>query len=859
MHRNAPSDTGSSVDLTNCDREPIHLLGHVQSFGCLLAVSSDWFILHASINVSQVFGWSAEDMIGKRFVDYFPEQATHHLRSRFQILASQAGIARVYGIDLFEDGRSFDVAIHRSDRHLIFEFMPRAAIARPRDDTALVQALVGRLRRADSVARVSQEAARALQALTDMDRVMVYRFEKDGSGTVIAEQMRGPGESYMGLRYPASDIPKQARELYKRNMIRIIADVSSTNYPIIPATGAAGEPIDLSLSVTRSVSPIHLEYLQNMGVAASMSVSIMRRGELWGLFACHNDTPLVVDFERRSAIELFAQLFSYELAQIETNAEFADIDRASEMHDRLTSRVSSGETLLSIFDDVADEISSVIPYDGIAVYSNGHYRSKGMVPAEDEFMGLARFLNTAQSSEIFVTDSLTKSYPQGDVFSSRVAGILALPISRRPRDYLVLFRRELADTVRWAGNPQKPVELGPNGSRLTPRKSFAVWQEVVRGRSAPWKDRERRAAEALRVTLLEVVLKLSDEANASRKKADEQKELLIAELNHRVRNILNLIRGLVSQGRNGALNVQDYANSLDHRIHALARAHDQLTRKEWRWASLRELIRTEMEAFLSGKSDRVDVTGIDLNLSPQAFTTMALLVHELVTNSAKYGALCDGNGRVSIHIKAEKDGSAVISWQESGGPPVQAPTRKGFGTTIIQHSVPFELKGTADVDYKGTGLEARFLLPAAHVEEVEGDASSFEHHSVQTPANDFRIKGPALIVEDNLIIAMDGADMLASLGATPVYTASSTREAIRILETNPVSVAILDVNLGDENSLPAAKVCHDKGIPMVFATGYGAEGNMMKGFPHAVVVRKPYTIEQVQAALEEILQRRSDG
>lgn len=853
MHRTPPPGGKPSVDLTNCDREPIHLLGHVQSFGCLLAVSSDWFILHASINVAEVFGWEAEDLIGKRFVDYFPEQTTHHLRSRFQILANQTGVARVYGVDLFGDGRHFDVAIHRADRHLVFEFMPRADVPKQRDDTALVQALIGRLRRAETVAGVSQEAARALQALTGMDRVMVYRFERDGSGTVIAEAMRGTGESYLGLRYPASDIPQQARALYKRNLIRIIADVASTNYPIIPEAGAGGTALDLSMAVTRSVSPIHLEYLQNMGVAASMSVSILRRGELWGLFACHHNAPLLVDYERRSAVELFAQLFSYELAQIETNAEFADIDRAAEMHDRLTSRVSSGETLLSIFTDVADEIASVIDFDGIAVYSNGHYRAQGMAPSEEEFMGLARFLNTAQSSEIYVTDSLVAAYPQAEIFADRVAGILALPISRRPRDYLVLFRRELADTVRWAGNPEKPVELGPNGIRLTPRKSFAVWQEVVRGHCAPWKDRERRAAESLRVTLLEVVLKLSDEANASRKRADEQKELLIAELNHRVRNILNLIRGLVSQGRGGALTVEDYARSLDHRIHALARAHDQLTRQEWTWASLRALIRTEVEAFLAGKAGRVQITGADVNLSPQAFTTLALLVHELVTNSAKYGALCDGSGGVEIDIGVERDGSAVMTWRESGGPPVKAPSRKGFGTTIIQHSVPFELKGTADVDFKVTGLEARFLLPAAHVARVETASRQDEQRPAQEASSSFRLKGPVLIVEDNLIIAMDGADMLAALGAAPVYTASNTREAIRLIETHPLAVAILDVNLGDENSLPAAQACLDRGIPIIFATGYGAEGSVMAAFPKTVIVRKPYTIEQIQAALEQVL------
>jgi light-regulated signal transduction histidine kinase (bacteriophytochrome)/CheY-like chemotaxis protein len=847
-------ETKTDIDLTNCDREPIQFLGRVQDFGCLITVSSDWIILHASTNVDAILGLKACDLIGRRFADFFPGETIHHLRSRFQVLAGQKGAARLYGLDVLGNGRLHDVAVHRSNRQLVLEFLTRQDAPETRDDTALVQALIARVQRHKTIERATEEAARGVQALTGTNRVMVYRFEADASGTVVAEALRGMAEPYLGLRYPASDIPKQARELYKRNLIRVISDVDAPSHPIQPTQSPEGELLDLSLAVTRAVSPIHLEYLRNMGVKASMSVSILRKGELWGLFACHHDTPILIDYERRSAIELFAQLFAYELAQIETAAELQDIDRAREMHDHIMTQISSGESLIGLFETLADELEPVIPFDGIAVMADGVFRAQGSTPTEEEFLGLSRFLNTIQGSDVFSTDEIGAVYDKAESFADRAAGMLALPISRRPRDYLVLFRREQVSTVTWAGNPEKPVSLGPNGARLTPRQSFAAWAEVVRGKSRAWKERELRAASALRVTLLEVVLKLTDEANATRKRAEEQQEMLIAELNHRVRNILNLIRGLVSQGKGGSASVEDYSKVLDHRIHALARAHDQLTQQDWGWVALNALIETEAEAFLAGRTDRVRITGETISLSPQAFTTMALVMHELVTNSAKYGALRADHGAVLIDVQLSTDGAVTIDWREIGGPPVKAPTRKGFGTTIIHHSVPFDLKGAAEVHYRITGVEARFTLPPYHFERATAAPVAIKRAAEpEAPVFD-RITGAVLLVEDNLIIAMDAADMLADLGADPVQTASSVHEAMKLLNDGRFAFAVLDVNLGTELSLPVARRCAELGIPAILATGYGAEGDHLTDFPKSTILRKPYTLEMLRRAIATALE-----
>ena len=845
-----------AIDLTNCDREPIHILGQVQGFGCLVAISADWMITHASENCADHLGQGPDALIGTMISDILSADAVHHLRSKMQMLDYQNGVARIFAYPLFKDDRLFDISIHTSGRHVVLEFEPREG-ATPPDQRGVVQALIARVQRQDTLDRMSAEASRGLKILSGFDRVMVYRFEEDDSGTVISEAVEPDMETFMGLRFPASDIPKQARDLYLRSPLRIIADVDAPTHAIQPPVDPNGEPLDLSLAVTRAVSPIHLEYLRNMGVAASMSVSILRKGKLWGLFACHHREPHFIDYEKRSAIELFAQLFNYELAQIEMHAELAELDRARTMHDRLMTRLSNGQSIVDTFDTFVDEIRDVIPFDGAAIYSDGMFRVQGAAPTEEEFIGLARFLNTTPPGQIYATDALASRYPAAEGFADRAVGLLALPISRTPRDYLVLFRREIARSVSWAGNPEKPVEVGPNGIRLTPRKSFEAWQQVVRGQSAAWKSAERRAADALRVTLLEVVLKLADESNAARKRAQDQQELLIAELNHRVRNILNLIRGLVSQGRDGAQTVDDYRSVLDDRIHSLARAHDQLTQTEWNWVSLRSLISTEIKAFMSGKSARVHLSGDDIDLSPTAFTTLALVIHELVTNSAKYGSLTDMSGSVDITVGLQQDGTATLAWREKNGPAVQAPTRKGFGTTIIERSIPFELKGMAEVRFRMTGFEADFVLPAKHVRRAVVQPDGDESQSAAAPTT-AGIKGDALVLEDNMIIALDAVDMLTELGASNVRTASRVSDALRILKEARVTVALVDVNLGDELSFPAVDHCVATGVPVVLATGYGADPDLTAKYPKVPIMRKPYTSEQLSAAVAKAIQGTGD-
>ena len=331
--------------------------------------------------------------------------------------------------------------------------------------------------------------------------------------------------SFLGLRYPASDIPAQARALYLRNYLRIIVDVDAAPVPVLPVISPKGARLDLSMSGLRSVSPIHLEYLRNMGVKASMSISIIVAGELWGLIACHHLKTRHLGLETRSTAELFGQMFSYLLEARQRADETAYDMRAREIHNAVATAFATPDALTKNIPGFLECIADYIAADGIGVYHAGEVNLTGVTPTREEFVQLVRFLNTTASGQVFSTHHLADLFSEASDYPMRAAGVLSIPISRIPRDYLVFFRKEVEKTVTWAGEPEKIQDVGPHGVRLTPRKSFEAWRESVRLQSERWSTGEIRAAEKLRVTLIEIVLRMSELAQTDRHAAQQSQEL----------------------------------------------------------------------------------------------------------------------------------------------------------------------------------------------------------------------------------------------------------------------------------------------------------------------------------------------
>jgi light-regulated signal transduction histidine kinase (bacteriophytochrome)/CheY-like chemotaxis protein len=841
------------VDLTNCDQEPIHALGAIQDFGFLIAVSPEWVVKRVSANSGQFIGKSPEMLIGTALIDTFTAEAVHAMRNRMALLRGEDSVERLLGLTLMPDRPPFDVAIHVSERLIVIEAEPSPADPEG-DATGMIRAMMARLNQAESVEAFYREGARQVRALTGFDRVMVYRFDESDSGEVVAEAVRAGLGSFLGLHYPASDIPAQARALYIRNMFRVIADIGSTPVAIVPALDDKGNPIDLSLSVLRSVSPIHIEYLTNMGVGASLSISIVIEGKLWGLFACHHYGPRLPSLERRSVCELFGQMFALKLESRERLATSEYLRSARDVADRLLGSLASDSSLLEDADLLAETIGKAIHSDGVAVCIEGKIATTGLGPPVDDIRALVRRLNVRGSVNLLAIDRIASIEPEAERYAEIAAGMLAIPISRVPRDYVLLFRQEIVRTVRWGGEPTKPVAFGPNGPRLTPRKSFEAWSELVRGSALPFTAAELRVAETLRATLIEVVLRMSHEAHAERQLANERQQLLIAELNHRVRNILSLIRGVIRQS-DASGSTTDFVREVDNRIQALARAHNQVTAADWGSASLHMLIETESAAYLGDKAGRVMLNGPEIGLSPHGFAVLALVFHELITNSAKYGGLSD-SGQIAVEWRLDDDGDLLIDWRENGGPPVESPSREGFGTTIINRSIPFDLGGKAEVHYHVTGVAAHFCIPAKHVRPTVPNATDTVDQAPATvdPAPEHQpLKGQCvLLVEDSLIVAMDAEDILHLLGAERVVAAANIRTATEELNREAIEIAILDVNLGDQTSLPIAEELVRRGIPFLFATGYGEQARFFPDMENVPIVQKPYQAAGIAKALEQL-------
>ncbi len=835
--------SGFEVDLTNCDREPIHILGSVQPFGFLLAVNSDWVVVHASTTTLRYLGVAPADLLGKPLTQVMSGHAIHNIRGRLQIMRGADAVERMFGQPLVDGGEDFDLALHYSGRLLIIEGEPS------HPDTLIeaasaVRSMTTRIAARPTFEEFCHEAARQVRALTEFDRVMVYRFAHDGAGEVIAESVRPGIGSFLGQRYPAQDIPAQARALYERNWLRIIADINAEVSPIIPEVSPSGEPVDLSMSMLRAVSPVHIEYLRNMGVAASLSISILRDGKLWGLFACHHYAPKHISYERRTAAELFGQLFSLTLESREREIETRRMGEARNLHDRMLNALVKANAGVDSLSPYLDDLCRLVHCDGLALWLEGRLTLRDATPDASDVHTLLRVLRDKDTHSVFATNEISALLPSAAAWAGKAAGMMAVPLSRAPRDYLIFFRKEEAQTVVWAGQPAKVVQIGPLGDRLTPRKSFEAWEETVRGQSRPWTVTERALAESMRVSLLEIVFRLTDLADEERQRATQRQELLIAELNHRVRNILGLIRGLISQSRSGVSTVEEFAEVVGGRVQALARAHDQITRHQWGPGALSDLITAEAEAYLSAKAQRVKLTGEPIALAPDAFSILSLVIHELMTNSAKYGALCDQRGLVSIDWTRDAKGDLVIDWREQDGPPVKPPTRRGFGSTIIEHSIPHDLDGEVSLDYRPEGFQARIRIPGRYVTSDGIIAAVTQPRRTDAPV---RAPERMLVLEDNMIIALDLEDMLTRLGVKQVTVASSVAQAMDALAEGLPPFAILDVNLGQETSFPVADALQAAGVPFAFGTGFGDSAAFPDRFKETPVLQKPYSAESVAA------------
>jgi len=504
------------VDQTNCAREPIHLAGAIQPHGVLLLLQgpAPWRLAGASANLDRLLASTPAESLGQALATLAPAldlQVGKVLAAGpddepmpLQLAAGLPGLC---------PGTAWEGALHRvaGDRLVVeLEPVPNPGLASVGHDRETLTRLVGeaveRLGRTASIGALADVTARCLRDLLGHDRVMVYKFDADGHGEVISEARDPRLEPLLGHHYPASDIPPQARALYLLNRVRVLPDVAYTPVPLLDAQG---QPLvtglDMSMCYLRSMSPMHLQYLQNMGVTATVVVSLVREGQLWGLIAAHHHAPRNVRYALRAACDLLGEVVSTRIAAIENYAHAQVAVLVRRLEQRLVEATSSeGDWRLALFRNPRTLLQ---PLDatGAALFAEGEVLTAGEVPSTPELRALQQWLAQQPADErLFATSSIARAEPALDSLTPVASGVLSVRLSAGQPDLLVWLRKEQLHTVTWGGDPNKPM-LGTDPLQMGPRQSFAAWSELVRGTATPWTTADLALARAFGQALSDMV------------------------------------------------------------------------------------------------------------------------------------------------------------------------------------------------------------------------------------------------------------------------------------------------------------------------------------------------------------------
>jgi len=576
------SFTTGEVNLTNCDREAIHLLGHIQPHGILIVILEvDLKIVQISENTTSFFNIPASSLIDQPLQKLFPQ-------SQIDILVPlllQENLELVNPIKLTAQINNkkhlFECVVHRSDGLLILEVEPLLKDSNSDlDFYHLAKASALKIRKSNDFLEMSDLLVKEIQKITQYDRVLLYRFEPDQSGVIVAEAISCHKdqllESLLGLHYPASDVPVQARKLYYNNWLRLIVDLNCQPVSLIPANNPiTNDPLDLSFSVLRSVSPIHVKYLNNMGISASLSISLINAQKLWGLIVCHHYSPKYINYKTRKICEFLGQIMSVEIV----NKHEKSLQKIKSVQIKLKQNILADNQILSqaLLQD-RENLLNLVNAQGVVISFGDQISKIGEVPDQESISKLIEWLRTNNSQDIVCTNCLSELYPDANSIKEQASGLLAISIFLNYTAYhIIWFRPEVIQTVSWAGDPNKPMQIEDDGSiSLSPRRSFELWKETVTGKSLSWEQVEIEAALELRGTLMLAALDFSQQAlkqEANRADvANRAKSEFLARMSHELRTPLNAILGCTQLiNRDTAL-----TSELDEYVHIISDSSEHL-------------------------------------------------------------------------------------------------------------------------------------------------------------------------------------------------------------------------------------------------------------------------------------------
>ena len=840
----------------DCDREQIHLLGHIQPHGVLIGFNeSELKIVQISDNTTQFFNLSASSLIDQPLSALFPQSQIDILVSAFSHGSLEVFNPIKLTVQIKRKKYLFQGVMHRSDGLLILELEPL-----PKDGNSrlnfyyLAKSAAVNVRKAQDFEEMINLLVKEVRQITEYDRVVIYKFDANNSGAVIAEAKAEKQESLLGLHYPASDIPEIARKLYCKNWLRIIVDLNYQPVPIIPLKNPnTQETLDLSLSILRSVSKFHVEYLKVMGVSASLGISLINGGKLWGMIVCHHYKPKYIDYETRKACEFLGQIMSVEIV----NKHEQDLKKAQEKIKDVQCKLKKNilndyQSINHTFTPDTNDLLDLVNAQGAVICLSDRISVMGKCPPQKIISDLISWLEN-KSQDIFHTNCLSQLYPEAIKIKDRASGLLAISILLNHTSYhIIWFRSEVIQTVNWAGDPSKLGDFD-NLLDLSPRRSFELWKETVRAKSLPWDAVEIEAALELRSTLMLAALEFSQQSlklEAERARvASQAKSNFLARMSHELRTPLNAILGctqLMHHENSLTQSLGEYVNIISHSSEHLLNLIDDVLEMSKIEAGKIVLEETKFDfyLFLNNLQEMLLIKAKDKNLQlifaihpncPQYIKAderkIRQILLNLLGNAIKFTNkgyvllrvsqvnLEEVSSKVFIHFEVEDSGVGIAPEeidklfeafvQTASGRATQTGT--GLGLVISQQFAHFmgghiTVNSTLDkgtifqFDIAVTQLSSQEIKPDQHIDFEPPSLVMTKDGSTLATSTSLRI----LLVEDNTFNQMIALRLLAKLGYQ-ADCAINGLEVLKAIELKPYDLIFMDLQMPEMDGLETTR------------------------------------------------------
>jgi chemotaxis family two-component system sensor kinase Cph1 len=702
------------VDLTNCDKEPIHILGKVQSHGFLVALDlNTWLINYISENIASFIENEPQSLLGKDLEFLGSALKLNISGSQFlfnQLIQTGFSSKNIdslnpYYVELA--GKPYNIIMAATDEDLIIEF--EVVIKDEFESQKVIGSSISKILIGKTLDSILHNAAKEIKSIINYDRVMVYQFGDEGHGRVIAEEKEPGLTPFLNLHYPASDIPKQARELYKINLTRIIADVNAEPSRIL-TNKTDGQPIDLTHAELRAVSPMHIQYLKNMGVQSSFSISLVCKGELWGLIACHSYTPRFINYNARAAAKLIGQILSsaIEYRQLEENTDRFEVFSTSTS--KLADYIDESSQLIEALTKSPVTLKDITEASGVALVFEKKISCLGITPGEAQIKEITKWLLENMQDAVFSSHRFPKIYKPAETFSGVASGILACILSRELKEMIIWFKPEILENIEWAGNPEKPVEISVEGIHtLSPRKSFDSWTETVRHSSEKWSRAEITSVIKMREHIIYAIKRKANEIRALNAKlilAYEELDTFSYTVSHDLRTPLSSIRGY-SELLLENVSLDDNARKILQRIRRCTDKMAELITDILNYSRIGQSKiqkqSVDMAAIIEEvRSEVIESQNIDMDFSvgntPDLLGDRVMIKQvfsNLIGNAVKYSRKA---GRSKVTVNGELSKKEVI----------YSISDNGIGIDISHYNKVFELfkrmENVEDIEGSGVGL-----------------------------------------------------------------------------------------------------------------------------------------------------------